>query len=217
MMKIKFKDLFYENTHPWMSDLQQKIRQKVVNASTIEEAEKWISKDGELSLQYAKHVLHTRFEKGEDAIAKAPDKAYAYAFEIKEGRVEKIENTIAEKGFFSLAYARNVLNGRFEKGEEAIAKDVENAYSYAFYIMAVNNVRIDVIEQAFLEHPTPSYALKYATDIIGERWPEAEEKIFHQSETTKWEYLEEFWPRFDREELEKLLTNEEIEKLYEKI
>lgn len=158
MMKTRFLNIFYENTG--VDDLKQLI----INASTVEEAEDLIAKDGRLSFIYAKEIKKSRFPKGETAIAEDPKRAleyariilkgkridvietsiansrssgtpYYYAAEILKAPFPEGEDNIARNGHYSFLYAKRVLKGPFPKGEDALAKHPDIAVDYAIYVL----------------------------------------------------------------------------------
>lgn len=92
-------------------------------------SKKALSKDSELSLEYAK-VLGERYFEGEPAISKHANLSLDYAKEVVKGRFEMGEEAISKDANCSIEYARHVLKDRFELGEEAISKNTNSLYTY---------------------------------------------------------------------------------------
>ena len=112
------------------------------------EAEPYIAKSAEWSLEYARN-LGSRFPAGEKTILKRKNVGLMvnYAKEVIKDRWLKAEPYIAKSAEWSLEYARKV-NSRFPAGEETI-----------------------------LNSGKPYLMVQYARHVIGNRWPEAEPYI----------------------------------------
>lgn len=119
------------------ADIAYKYAQ--VLGERFEEGEEVISKNAELSFQYAKNILKGKFEKGEEVISKRADLSLFYAGLTKE-RFEKGEEIICENGSYSLLQYWNSIkkdnNDRLPESlhNRMIVLGMENDYHAKFYL-----------------------------------------------------------------------------------
>lgn len=164
--------------------------------------EEAISKSSYYATEYAINILRKRWPKGEAAILTNAVCAAAYASKIIRGRWEEAEDIISTDGEASLEYAKivkrfekgedaisknaelsvdyaKIIGGRFEKGEDAIAKDQYNILEYACFI----EQRFEKGEAFILSEGEYSWnSIRYATDVVKDRWIELENKILESND-----------------------------------
>ena len=101
----------------------EELLTNIIHSSSVEKAEKIISKSARLSYRYANELLDSRFKLGEPAIATKSWYSYHYAYNVLNRNEFKLgEPAIAKDPRYSLDYASFILYGRFELGEDSIAK-----------------------------------------------------------------------------------------------
>lgn len=116
------------------NDLHSYLYAHLVIGNRFELGENSISKNAELSIEYARKVLlEMRFEMAEPLISKDPQLAAKYAQII--GKFEMGEPAIATNYELSYWYAENILRGRFELGEDAMMQDEKTMLLYATNVM----------------------------------------------------------------------------------
>jgi len=137
-----------------------------------------IMKDPYAAVQYAITMLQDRWLIAEPIIMKDPSAACEYAEGMMGGRWPKAEKYIRQNAFVWEKYEEIIRGKKMKiKSVDKLLKmseleRVNHLYHYALYI----GKRLDPIYEEMIKS-NPLGACRYAIDIIGKRWKEAEPYI----------------------------------------
>lgn len=164
-------------------------------------------RDAPAAVAYAARVLHARWPEAEAFIFQSPGDAASYAAEVVGARVPEIEPLVMRDARAALLYASRVLHARWPEAEPAILGDEYALADYVRelvpvrwpeceevlstnttglfmdYVTRIAKCRVPVAERLILETNNAYDALRYATEVIRGRWPEAEPLLMRHPNT----------------------------------
>jgi len=129
------------------------------------------------------------FAVGELVLATDPVFAYLYSYKVLKSRFHAAESIIATNPIIAFLYANNVIQGAFPEAEDTIKKNPELLMKYLHLITNLDIInpeflaayatkiekRVPLAEPIIALEAQPAYS--YATNVLKDRFPLAEEVI----------------------------------------